>query len=111
MSAELKGCRICALRPGDRGRVVEEGGVTDASLHNVHVLIERRGAPVRVTLRIDGSEGHLVELAWKEGVHVCSGFSGVIAKWPQGAEGWTKFWGTATPILWKGQDYAKAVQP
>ncbi|MGH9462447.1 MAG: hypothetical protein ACRD1X_14620 [Vicinamibacteria bacterium] len=58
----------------------EEGGVTDYSLHNAHLLLDRRGIPDQVEVYqaadAEDTTGHLVKAIWTgRGEHVFSGFS------------------------------------
>lgn len=79
-------CRIC-LEPGKRMWLEGEGGVTDISLHNAHVLLEHLGLPDRVSIYWDPlhSEGPAVRAVWEAPgamAHTFTGFS-----WGYGGEG------------------------
>lgn len=76
-------CFVCRTGDAPRTQLAGEGGITTRSLHNAHVLIEKRGKPERIVLKWDELEWYTVEAYWTGfPVHAFTGFA-----WGYGGEG------------------------
>jgi hypothetical protein len=61
-------CMICQRNPNPHARArvekAEEGGITEASLHNLHLLIDRHGTPVILVLENHPMDGAVINALW-----------------------------------------------